>query len=93
MKTFKCLKMNSTEHKTKKNYKETIVLGRQAIITGCGVRRGLNRFYGASSFTLMFRCGLHNLVCCSARLEVSSLINGSSRAPIRIDKKTVMKQG
>ena len=38
-------------------------------------------------FTLIFRPDLHNLVGCSARMEVPELINVSSRTTIKTDDK------
>ena len=79
--------MNSTEHKTNET-----AFGRPAIIIGLGVggvgggegEGGFYRFYGMPTFTLIFRRGLHDLVGCFARMELSYLINVSSRATIKI---------
>ena len=67
--------MNSTLHENKWNCNESTVLVRPLIITdfwgGGGGGGGLNRFYGAPTFTLIFRRGLQTLVSCSACMEVS----------------------
>ena len=60
------------QHQTlnKWNRNGSTALGRPVIIT-----EGLNQFYGTPTFTLIFRCGLHNLVDCQARMEgISSLM-------------------
>ena len=61
------------QHRTwnKWNRNESTALGRPVITRGRGVVGGLNRFYGAPTFTLIFRRGLLNLIGCSARTEVS----------------------
>ena len=43
------------------------------------------------TFTLIFRRSLHNLIGCSARMEVSQLINVSSRATFKINEKTSLR--
>ena len=50
---------------------DSTALGQSVIITGVGGGGGLNRFYGAPTFTLIFRRSLHNLGGCSARVEGS----------------------